>query len=70
MCKDDSAPVEVPLKLTTEPDGGYLVTSSILPELQSRGKTPQEALEKAHTDLPAILNNLEAEGKTLPPHFR
>ena len=70
MCQDDNAPVEVPLKLTTEPNGGYLVTSPILPELQSRGKTPQEAVEKAHSDLTDILNSYEAEGKPLPPQFR
>ena len=70
MCQDDNAPVEVPLKLTTEPDGGFLVTSPALPELQSRGKTPQEAAEKAQTDLTNILNSYEVEGKPLPPQFR
>jgi predicted RNase H-like HicB family nuclease len=70
MCQDDNAPVEVPLRVTSEADGCYLVTSPVLPELQSRGTTPQEAVEKAQSDLTEILNRYEAEGKALPPQFR
>jgi hypothetical protein len=70
MCQDDNAPVEVPMKVSAEPGGGFLVTSSALPELRSRGKTPQAAIQKAHTDLTDILNRYEAEGKALPPQFR
>ena len=70
MCQDDNQPVEVPLKMTTEPDGSFTVTCPILPELCSRGKTPQEAMQQAHIDLPEILNRYEAEGKPLPPQFR
>jgi antitoxin HicB len=70
MCRDDNQPIEVPLNLQPLPEGGYVVTSPILPELQSRGATPEEALRKAHTDLPAVLNSYEEQGKPLPPQFR
>ena len=70
MCQDDNTPVEVPLQLTTEPDGSYLVTSPVLPELRSCGKTPQQAIVQANLDIPSILNRYEREGKPLPPQFR
>ena len=70
MCRDDNQPVEVPLKLSAEPDGSFVVTSPVLPDLHSRGSTPQEALQNANADIPAILNSYEAQGKPLPPQFR
>ena len=70
MCKDDNQPVEVPLKVTPEADGTFLVTSPVLPELHARGKTAQQAVLQANVDIPSILNRYEREGKPLPALFR
>ena len=70
MCRDDNQPIEVPLKVAAEPDGTFVVTSPVLPELRSRGKTEQQAVLQANVDIPSILNRYEREGKPLPPQFR
>ena len=70
MCQEDSQPVEVPFELKVEPDGTYVVTSPILPELRSRGKTAQQAFLQANVDVPSLLNRYEQQGKPLPPQFR
>jgi predicted RNase H-like HicB family nuclease len=70
MCQDDNQPIEVPLQVAAEPDGTFVVTSPLLPELRARGKTAQQAILQANVDIPSILNRYEREGKPLPPQFR
>ena len=69
MCRCDDEGVEVPWTVTVAADGSYTVTTPILPELAAHGKTPEDALEKAHANPVAILNRYEEMGKQLPPHF-
>ena len=38
---------KVPLVLTPQPDGGYTVTSPVLPELVTEGDTLEQAMERA-----------------------
>jgi len=70
MCQDDSHPIEVPFQVNSEPDGTFVVTSPVLPELRARGNTEQQAIVQANYEIPSILNRYEREGKPLPPHFR
>jgi predicted RNase H-like HicB family nuclease len=70
MCQDDNQPVEVPLNVVPQPDGTFVVTSPVLPELRACGKTAQQAVLQANVDIPSILNRYEREGKPLPPQFQ
>ena len=70
MCQDDNHAIEVPLNVVAEPDGTFTVTSPVLPDLRSHGKTREQAVLQANVDIPSILNRYEREGKPLPPQFR
>jgi len=49
---------KVPLILSPQPEGGYTVTSPVLPELVTEGNTVEEALNNAdsRTNLEARIN--------------
>ena len=51
----------------SQPEGGFVVTSPLLPELITEGDTIQEALENAEDALTAIIEGFEELGKPLPP---
>ena len=61
---------KVPLILTAQPEGGYTVTSPMLPELVTEGDTPEEALEHVRDALVAVLEIYEDLGKPFPAHIR
>jgi len=46
---------KVPLTLAPQPEGGFTVTSSLLPELITEGDTAEEALDNARDALAASL---------------
>ena len=56
----------IPLLLTPQPDGGYTVTSPVLPELLTEGDTLAEALTHVHDAFAAVVEMYEDMGKTLP----
>ena len=49
----------IPLILDPQPEGGYTVTSPLLPELISEGDTVSEALANAEDALAAIVEIYE-----------
>ena len=46
---------KIPLVLTPQPEGGYTVTSPLLPELLTEGDTVEEALANVRDALAAVI---------------
>jgi len=61
---------KVPLLLTPQPEGGYTVTSPVLPELLTEGDTLEEALAHVQDAVQATLELYEDLGKPLPATLR
>ena len=61
---------KVPLLLTPQPEGGFTVTSPLLPELVTEGNTVEEALTNVKDALPAVVEPYEDLGRTLPINMR
>jgi antitoxin HicB len=57
----------LPLVFTPQPDGGFTVTSPVLPELVTEGDTIEEAFANVSDALAAVLELYEEEGRALPP---
>ena len=57
---------KVPLVMTPQPEGGYTVTSPVLPELVTEGETLSDALEHAKVALAAVIELYEEDGRSLP----
>lgn len=57
----------VPLSLEPQPEGGYTVTSPVLPELITEGDTVEEALAHAREAFALVLDIYEDEGRPLSP---
>lgn len=57
----------VPLVLDPQPEGGYTVTSPLLPELITEGETVSEALANAEDAFAAVMEIYEDRGNPLPP---
>ena len=58
---------KLPLVLEPQPEGGYVVTCPILPELITEGEDVQEAVHNANDALAAIIEALQDLGRPLPP---
>ena len=58
---------KIPLVLDPQPEGGYTVTSPLLPELITEGDTIAEALVNAEDAFAVVLEIYEDEGRPLPP---
>ena len=61
---------KVPLVLTHQPEGGYTVTSPLLPELVTEGDTLDEALAHVQDAVCAVVELYEDLGKPLPASLR
>ena len=61
---------KVPLMLSPQPEGGYTVTSPLLPELITEGDTVEQALENVRDALKAVLETYEDEHRALPTSVR
>lgn len=61
---------KVPLILTPQPEGGYTVTSPLLPELVTEGDSISEALENVSDALAAVIEIYEDTGRALPRNTR
>jgi antitoxin HicB len=57
---------KIPLILTPQPEGGYTVTSPILPELVTEGDSVEEALDNVKDALAATIEAYEDLGRSLP----
>ncbi len=57
---------KLPLVLEPQPEGGYVVTCPLLPELITEGETVPEALQNANDALAAIVEALRELKKPLP----
>ncbi len=56
---------KLPLVLEPQPEGGYVVTCPLLPELITEGETVQDALQNANDALIAIVDALKALNRPL-----
>jgi antitoxin HicB len=56
----------VPLLFTPQPEGGYTVTSPVLPELLTEGDTLDEAQANARDAFEAVVELYEEQGRALP----
>ena len=61
---------KVPLLLESQPEGGYTVTSPLLPELVTEGTTLDEALQHVKDALAAVVEIYEDLGQPLPAGLR
>ena len=56
----------LPLVFTPQPEGGFTVTSPVLPELVTEGDTLAEAFANVRDALSAVLELYADEGRPLP----
>ncbi len=56
----------LPLIFTPQPEGGFTVTSPILPELITEGDSLEEAYANVADALEAVLELYADQGKTVP----
>jgi len=61
---------KIPLVLTPQPEGGFTVTSPLLPELVTEGDTVEDAIDNVNDALAAVIEIYEDEGRPLPPTLR
>jgi antitoxin HicB len=57
----------LPLVFAPQPEGGFTVTSPVLPELVTEGDTLEEAFSNVSDALAAVLELYAEEGRVLPP---
>jgi len=60
---------KLPLLLSPQPEGGFVVTSPMVPELLTEGETVAEALDNVRDALAAVVELYEDLGKTLSLHL-
>lgn len=58
---------KIPLVLEPQPEGGFTVTSPLLPELVTEGDTAEEAVDNARDAIMAIAETFRDVGRPLPP---
>lgn len=59
---------KIPLILEPQPEGGYTITSPLLPELVTEGDTIDEALGNVKDALAAVVEAYHDLGRSLPPN--
>ena len=57
---------KIPLILAPQPEGGYTVTSPLLPELVTEGDSVDEALANVKDALAAVIEAYHDLGRPLP----
>ena len=57
----------IPLLFTPQPEGGYTVTSPVLPELITEGDTLEEAYSNASDAFEAVCELYADQQRALPP---
>lgn len=61
---------KVPLVLTPQAEGGYTVTSPLLPELITEGDTVEEAVAHVSDALQAVIELYEDLGRPFPVNLQ
>jgi len=61
---------KIPLILSPQPEGGYTVTSPLMPELVTEGETIDEALSNVKDAMAAVVELYEDLGRPLPENAR
>ena len=61
---------KIPLILTPQAEGGYTVTSPLVPELVTEGDTLEEAMQNVRDALLAVVEMYQELGKSLPQHTK
>jgi len=61
---------KVPLILTPQPEGGYTVTSPVLPELVTEGDTLEQAIGNVQDALEAVIETYEDLHKPFPANLQ
>ncbi|MGH9766723.1 MAG: type II toxin-antitoxin system HicB family antitoxin [Blastocatellia bacterium] len=61
---------KIPLVFSPQPEGGFTVTSPLLPELVTEGDTFDEALTNVRDALAAVIEAYQELGRALPPNTR
>ena len=61
---------KIPLILSPQPEGGYTVTSPLMPELVTEGETVDEALSNVKDAMAAVVELYEDLGRPLPENAR
>src|ERR1700739_2837031 len=56
----------IPLVFTPQPEGGYTVTSPVLPELLTEGDTLEEAQANVRDAFDAVVELYAEQGRSLP----
>lgn len=57
---------KIPLVLVPQPEGGFTVSSPVVPELITEGETVDEAIANAKDALAAVIEAYEDMGRSLP----
>jgi antitoxin HicB len=57
----------IPLVFTPQPEGGFTVTSLVVPELLIEGDTPEEACSNVKDAMAAVIELYADQGRDLPP---
>ncbi len=58
---------QLPLTFEPQPEGGFTVTSPVLPELVTEGDSMEDAVANVRDALAAVLEIYRDLGKPLPP---
>lgn len=61
---------KIPLLLTPQSEGGFTVTSPVLPELLTEGDTLEEAMDNVKDALEAVIEAYQDLGKPLPQNIK
>lgn len=56
----------IPLVFSPQPEGGYTVTSPVLPELLTEGDSLEEAQENVRDAFDAVVELYQEQGRALP----
>lgn len=59
---------KIPLIFSPQPEGGFTVTSPLLPELVTEGDTFDEAFANVRDALEAVIEAYQDSGRDLPPN--
>jgi antitoxin HicB len=60
---------KLPLLLGPQPEGGFPVTSPLLPELVTEGDSVEDALDNVRDALAAVIEAYEELGRRPPPNL-
>ena len=61
---------KIPLVLTPQPEGGYTVTSPLLPELVTEGASLDESLENVKDAFRAVIELYQELGRSLSENIQ